>query len=251
MKIAIVTGASSGIGSEFCRLIDNESLDEIWIIARRADRLETLAASMKTGCRVIPADLTDRSDMDSIMELLSSEKHSVQYLINCAGFGVFGTTVENRIEDICGMIDLNCSALAEITSRTIPFMSSGSSIIEVCSASAYLPLPFLNVYASTKAFVRSFCDGLRPELSKSGINVLEVSPGWVETDFISRSTSEFSVSEKVFAHTVTPKAVAEQAMADLRKGRMRSICGGYNRFQVFCCRHLPSMASRIWMKSLH
>lgn len=251
MKIAVVTGASSGIGSEFCRKMDKEGLDEIWIVARRADRLEALAASLNTHCRIVSADLTDRSAIDSIMESISSENPSIQYLVNCAGFGVFGSTMENRIEDIRGMIDLNCSALAEMTSRIAPFMPRGSSIIEVCSASAYLPLPYLNVYASTKAFVRSFCDGLRPELDAKGIKVLEVSPGWVETDFIARSTSECSVSGKVFAHTVTSKAVVEQAMTDLGKGRRRSICGGYNRFQVFCCRHMPFLASRVWMKSLH
>lgn len=148
------------------------------------------------------------------------------------------------------MIGLNVSALVDITNHCIPLMGKGSSIIEICSASAYLPLKELNVYAASKAFVHSYTEALRQELKGSGIRVLEVSPGWVETDFIQKSMENGQVPEKVFKHTVTKEQVVTQAMADLVSGKKRSICGPYNRFQVFCCIHIPSIASRIWKKSL-
>lgn len=250
MSIAIVTGASSGIGAAFCRTLDAEDIDCIWLVARRADRLEELARSLSTPCKVIPSDLSSPSGLDSFLSILDSEAPDVVYLINCAGFGRFGNSWEIPDEQTRSMIGLNVSALVEITNHCIPLMKNGANIIEVCSASAYLPLKKLNVYAATKAFVHHYCDGLRQELRNRDISVLEVSPGWVETDFISKSTELENIPSKVFKHTVTKEQVVTQAMADLVSGRKRSICGPYNRFQVFCCIHFPSIASMIWSFSL-
>ena len=248
--IGIVTGASSGIGAEFCRALDSKGLECIWLIARRADRLEGLSESLATPCRVITADLSTPEGIGKVTHTVEDERPDISFLINCAGFGRFGKTWEVSTEDTSSMVSVNITALVEITRACIPFMRSGSSVIEVCSASAYMPLPELNVYSATKAFVRNFCDALRIELKGTGISVLEVSPGWVETDFIQLSVSGERVPEKVFKHTVTKEAVVEQAMDDLRKGRRRSVCGGYNKLQVFVCRHLPSIAMRVWTASL-
>ena len=147
------------------------------------------------------------------------------------------------------MISLNCSALVDVTCMCIPYMPAGSSIVEICSASAYLPLRSLNVYSATKAFVRSFCNGLRRELDGKGIRVLEVSPGWVSTDFIPGSGGDV-VPPGVFRHTVTREEVVAQAMRDLQKGRKRSLCGWYDRVQVWMCTHFPSLATIIWERSL-
>ena len=248
--IGIVTGASSGIGAEFCRALDSKGLECIWLIARRADRLEELSESLATPCRVITADLSTSEGIGKVTHAVEDERPVISFLINCAGFGRFGKTWEVSSEDTSSMVSVNITALVEITRACIPFMRSGSSVIEVCSASAYMPLPELNVYSATKAFVRNFCDALRIELKGTGISVLEVSPGWVETDFIQLSVSGERVPERVFKHTVTKEDVVEQAMDALRKGRRRSVCGGYNKLQVFVCRHLPSIAVRVWTVSL-
>lgn len=250
MRIAVVTGASSGIGEEFCRALDSEGLGCIWLVARRADRLEAVSDSLDTPCRVVPADLSTTEGVREFTGLVERERPEIAFLVNCAGYGRFGRTWEVSSEDTVSMISLNATALAEVTRACVPFMTRGSCVIEACSASAYLPLPELNVYSATKAFVKSFCDGLRIELRGTGISVLEVSPGWVETDFIQLSVSGGKVPDKVFRHTVTREAVVRQAMADLRRGRRRSVCGGYNRLQVFVCRHLPSVALRVWTASL-
>lgn len=243
--IGIVTGASSGIGAEFCRALDSKGLECIWLIARRADRLEELSESLATPCRVITEDLSTSEGIGKVTHAVEDERPVISFLINCAGFGRFGKTWEVSSEDTSSMVSVNITALVEITRACIPFMRSGSSVIEVCSASAYMPLPELNVYSATKAFVRNFCDALRIELKGTGISVLEVSPGWVETDFIQLSVSGERVPERVFKHTVTKEDVVEQAMDALRKGRRRSVCGGYNKLQVFVCRHLPSIAVRV------
>ena len=248
--IGIVTGASSGIGAEFCRVLDSKGLECIWLIARRADRLEELSHSLRTPCRVITADLSTPEGIRTVTRAVEEERPDISFLINCAGFGRFGKTWEVSSDDTSSMISVNVTALVEITRACIPFMRSRSFVIEVCSASAYMPLPELNVYSATKAFVRSFCDALRIELRGTGISVLEVSPGWVETDFIQLSVSGERVPAKVFKHSVTREAVVAQAMDDLRKGRRRSVCGSYNKLQVFVCRHLPSIAVRVWNASL-
>ena len=248
--IAIVTGASSGIGAEFCRALDAEGLDSIWLVARRADRLESLASELSTPCVVIPADLTDREQLSGLVGRISSSGERVRYLVNCAGVGRFGETWGLSSEETRSMIDLNVSALTEMCRGCIPRMESGSRIINVCSASAYLPLERLNVYSATKAYVRAFCNALGRELKTRGITVLEVSPGWVDTDFIPLSRSSGDVPEAVFKHTVKARDVAVRAIADAKHGRKRSICGAYNRFQVFVCTHMPRMASYVWERSL-
>ncbi|MDO5852811.1 MAG: SDR family NAD(P)-dependent oxidoreductase [Thermoplasmata archaeon] len=248
--IAIVTGASSGMGAEFCRSLDWEGLECIWLVARRADRLDETAFSLESPSRIIPLDLSTHEGVDALLAMVEEEKPDIRYLVNCAGLGRFGKTWEVSAEDTRSMVGLNVSALVDITRGCIPYMRSGASIIEVCSASAYMPLAELNVYSASKAFVKAFCDGLRQELDGTGIAVLEVSPGWVGTEFISLSQASDAVPEKVFKHTVTPERVVEDAMRDLHRGRKRSVCGPYNRLQVFMCRHMPSVASRVWRKSL-
>lgn len=248
MRVAIVTGASSGIGEEFCRALDGKGLDSIWAVARRADRLEALASSLKTPCRIITADLSTDEGVDRLLDMVDTEAPDISFLINCAGFGRFGITSEMDRGDIRGMVSLNCTALSVITAGCIPHMSPGSHIIEVCSASAYLPLKELNVYSATKSYVRSFCNGLRRELMGTGISVLEVSPGWVRTDFIDISMEADKVPAAVFRHTVTKEEVVRRAMSDL--GKRRSVCGSYNTVQVFTCSHLPRLATAVWERSL-
>ena len=246
MSVAIVTGASSGMGAEFCRRLDALNLDSIWLIARRKDLLDDIAASLKTSTRVISADLTDRAELDSIRALIDAEKPEINFLVNCAGFGKFGMTWELPKEQTRAMIDLNVIALVEMTNICIPYMKRGSHIIELCSESAYLPLYDLNVYASTKAFVRHFCNALRIELKDRGITVTEVSPGWVRTDFIDITLTESDVPKKVFNNTVSKEEVVEAALKAAIKGKKRSVCGFTNKLIVFMCTHFPGIGERVW-----
>jgi hypothetical protein len=245
-SIAIVTGASSGMGAEFCSRLDSYGLDCIWLVARRKDRLDEVASSLSTPARSIPLDLTDRDQIQTLRELLDSESPDVRYLVNCAGFGKFGLTWELSPQITRSMIDLNVTALVEVTSICIPHMGSGSHIIELDSLSAYVPLYDLNVYASTKAFVRHFCTGLRMELKDKGVSVTEVSPGWVRTDFIDISVTESDVPRKVFNSSVSKEDVVSAAMKAADKGRSRSICGFGSRCIAAIAPRFPKLAARLW-----
>ena len=246
MTIAMVTGASSGIGEEFCRSLDSRSFDSIWLIARRADRLEDIASGLSTPCRVIPADLTSEGDLSRLTSILTEEEPEIGLLVNCAGFGTFGRSWEIPIGETRSMMDLNMGALVTITHACIPYMVPGSTVVQLCSQSAYIPLSDLNVYASTKAFVRHYCDGLRAELRDLGINVLEVSPGWVRTDFIDICTGDNAVPAKVFSHTVTRERVVSVAMRDLDRRRRRSVPDLHIRVQIFLATHFRGLAEHVW-----
>ena len=184
MKIALITGASSGMGREYAKQIDKmKECDEIWIVARREERLNVLKDELSTVTRVLPFDLTDSVQLGSLIEAVKSSGAEVKYLVNAAGFGKFGDYSEVSLSDIAGMIDLNDKALTLITAALIPQMKRGSHVIEMCSISAYLPLENMSVYAASKAYVLSYCYALRRELKKTGITVTAVCPGWVDTEF--------------------------------------------------------------------
>ena len=244
--IAIITGASSGIGAEFSRRLDSYGLDSIWLIARRTDRLEELASSLKTPTRIFSVDLTDRAGLDSFISIIQTERPEIGYLVNCAGFGKFGLTWELPQDITRSMIDLNVTALVSVTSACIPYIRDGGHIIELDSLSAYIAMYDLNVYASTKAFVRHFCSGLRYELKDRHISVTEVSPGWVRTDFIQITMTEHDAPAKVFKSTVSKEDVVEKALRAADKGRARSICGFKNRCISALATHFPKFASMMW-----
>ncbi len=184
--IAIITGASSGLGREFACQIDareQEQLDEIWLIARNEDALKEVAKTLTTPAFIISADLTQENALSGIRQLLENEKPNVRYLVNAAGFGKFGTWETVSSEDYHSMIDLNCKALVDLTQASIPYMPHGGRIIEVASASAFMPLPHMDVYAATKAFVLRFTRALRWELHGRGITATALCPTWVKTGF--------------------------------------------------------------------
>ncbi|MEE1357312.1 MAG: SDR family NAD(P)-dependent oxidoreductase, partial [Clostridia bacterium] len=156
-KIAVVTGASSGMGRDFVRLIEKyESFDEIWAIARRIDRLESLSDECSIPVRAIPLDLTKEDSFAAYKEMLKQQEPNVALLVCCSGYGKFGRYDDIDIADKMGMIDLNCKALVMTTELTLPYMREGSHIIELDSLSAFQPVPYIGVYGATKAFVLSY-----------------------------------------------------------------------------------------------
>ncbi len=185
MNIAIITGASSGLGQEFIKYIDNEDLDEIWAIARRIDRLQALQALVNIPIRPLALDLTQNESIEYIDEILKEEEPHIHILINAAGFGKIGAYNEISRRDIDSMITLNCQAAVDMTLISLPYMTAGDRILEICSTAAFQPFQFLGTYAATKTFLYRFSRSLYIELLPRKISVTAVCPYWInDTEFI-------------------------------------------------------------------
>lgn len=186
MNIAIITGASSGLGRAYVKAVPRhfKGIESIWIIARREDRLRAVAEGNPL-CRAIPADLTKKEDIDRIEALLAEEKPHVSLLICAAGTGKLGNWELVGREESDRMIDLNCRAAVDMTLIALPYMRRGDRIMEICSTAAFQPFQHLNVYAASKAFLYRYSRALRVELFPRGISVTAVCPYWIrDTEFI-------------------------------------------------------------------
>ncbi len=187
-RTAIVTGASSGMGKEFALRVAKEyEIDEVWAIARGKNKLEELQKDIPVPVRAIPLDLTDAESGNTIKNLLKEEKPIVAILCNASGFGIFNRFDKITEEDNLGMIDLNCRALTQLTYLCLPYLTEGSVVVNIASEAAFQPVPFISVYAATKAYVLSFSRALNRELKPLGIRVLAVCPYWTKTSFFERS----------------------------------------------------------------
>lgn len=189
MKIAIITGASSGMGREFVKQISCEDgLDEIWAVARRQEKLDELQGIAKCSIRTLPMDLRSEACTGILERLLEREKPEVSVLVCAAGFGRIGATESISRRDHDGMISVNCRAAVDVTLAALPYMDEGSRIIEICSVAGFNPLPRLNTYAASKAFLMSWTKALHHELFADGIHVTAMCPYWVkDTEFIPRA----------------------------------------------------------------
>lgn len=216
-KIAIVTGASSGLGVEFVKQIDERyELEEIWLIARREEKLQEVANSVKNASgKVLPLDLSKADAIDKIVEELEKgEDYQVQILVNNAGFGFFGDFKEANWTKYDNMLAVNVKAVMEASYKLIPFIDTAESpagIINVASSAGFQPSAKYNVYAATKAFVLDFSVGLYSEYKAKNLRVLAVCPGPVKTEFFdvaSEGDKTFSLKDLA----APPQAVVQKAL---------------------------------------
>lgn len=216
MKIAIVTGASSGLGRSFIRELDKQGgLDEIWGVARRRERMEELAGELATPMRPLALDLTKVESVETLRALLKETGADVRVLVNSAGFGKFGTYADMTLQETADMIDLNSRAAVLLTAAVIPHMSRGARILEICSSAAFQPLPGFNVYAATKAFLLHYSRALRWEAAPRGIKVTAVCPGWIKTEFtdVAKDTKN-GRTVRSYPFALKPETVARRALRD-------------------------------------
>ena len=219
MKIAIVTGASSGMGREFVlQLGQYVSAEEIWVIARRKDALEALAGQVDAKIRPIPLDLCETESFSKMEALLAAEKPDVKLLVNAAGFGKFGSFDKVSLEDDLKMIDLNCKALVAMTRLVLPYMGPGSHVLQLDSLSAFQPVPYITTYGATKAFVLSYSRAMNRELRPRGIRMMAMNPGWVKTEFFDHAFQTNGGSEvQYFDRLYEAKDVVATGLKDLYK----------------------------------
>ena len=251
-NIAIVTGASSGMGREFVRQLSGYvSVDEIWAVARRASALEALKQEVDIPVRPVVLDLLEETSFSAMESLLASEKPNVKLLVNAAGFGKFGAWEKIPVEDECRMIDLNCKALLRMTRLCVPYMQPGSHILELDSLSAFQPVPYITTYGATKAFVLSYSRAMNRELKNKGIRVMAMNPGWVKTEFFDHAFRTNSGSEvQYFDRLYEAKDVVQTGLKDLYHSKKDcSIHGCPVRFQVFLVKLLPhSLVMNVWLR---
>lgn len=187
MKTAIITGASSGLGQEFARQL-KEVFPEVeccWLIARRGDRLKKLAAAMSDlEVECLALDLCDTMSLMAFQEKLVANQPEVTLLVNNAGCGYLGRIGEVDTASQTRMIDLNLRALTAITNMTVPFMTSGSRILNVSSIASFCPNPRMTVYSASKAYVTAYTIGAAEELKNKKISVTAVCPGPMATEFV-------------------------------------------------------------------
>lgn len=267
-KIIIVTGASSGMGKEFVKQIDNRfpKVDELWLIARRKDILEELAAACKHKCRVLAHDLCNMQAQKEIQDLLLNEQPKITLLVNSAGYGILGefcpknpnndecteyefkTNAANWMKEQTGMVDLNCRALSAMTYLCIPYMKPGSRIIQLASSAAFVPQPKFAVYAATKSYVLSFSRALNEELRKQKIYVTAVCPGPVDTEFFDRAekgTDTLFIKKLVMAK---PQKVVAKALQDARNKKEVSVYGLLMQLFFLASKILPHKLMLVAMR---
>lgn len=249
-NIAIITGASSGIGKVFATtLASHGEYDEVWAIARNVERLEALKEEIPFPVRPISLDLSDESFIEKMKGMLEEEKPNVKILINCSGYGKFEATEKVPLEDNLGMIDLNCRALTAMTLLALPYMEKGAEIIEIASVAGFQPIPYINIYGATKAYVLSFSRALNRELKGRGIRVLAVCPFWTKTAFFDRAIKkdEEAVVKKYVA-MYEPEFIVKTAWKTLEKSKRDFVVPGFKaKMQVLAVKILPhSLVMSIW-----
>ncbi len=240
-KLAVVTGASSGIGWEISRQLAARGYD-LWLVARRQDKLQQLAQALSTenGARadVLRLDLSvpeDRHELVGRME----QARDLSLLVNNAGFGAVGPAVVIPVERTLAMLELNITALTELSCLTAGIMAKRRSgaIINVASTAAFQPVPYMNVYAATKSYVLSFTEALAEELSDAGVRVMALCPGPTSTEF----NAIAGIPEEDFRtrYAMSAADCVRIGLEDFEKGKRVSITGKTNKLQTWVSWLLP------------
>ena len=250
-RIAVVTGAAGGLGKEFVRQVVGD-VDELWAIGRNMAKLEGLKADF--GQKIVPLqmDLSDAKSFSKLSEKIEAEEKKsaiqIRWLINNAGAGRFGASKDFTTEEISVSVTTHCAAVAAICNICIPFMKAGDHIVNVSSQSAFSPLPYMNLYAATKAFVYSYTRALGEELRDTGILVTAVCPGWIQTALLPDTLGGRKVK---FPLIVTADKVAARAIKDARNGKQLSIYRFAVRVVAWLQRHVSNDFSiKFWAKSV-
>lgn len=242
MDIAIITGASSGLGVQYANAVMEmyPKLDEIWLVARRKDRLEKFATENKQmKIRPVALDLSNDDSYKEVNELLKKEHANVKILVNNAGFerpGCFSTMKE---EDILSMINLNIKGFTLVNRTCLPYMKEGSFGIMTCSISSFSPVPNQAVYSASKIYVRYLSRALREEVKKNGINILAMCPGNMDTEMNPKGGN--SQSKKVDALPfLDMKKITRKSIKLAKRGKAIYTPGGLYKLYRIASKVLPS-----------
>ena len=248
MDIAVITGASSGMGKEFVYALDKQQpFDEIWVIARREDKLAELQERCRATVRPIALDLRERESFKVYMALLEEYRPNIKVLVNAAGFGLFGVFEQMDMDRQLDMVDLNSRALTAMCYMSIPYMEKGGQIYNMGSMSSWQPVPYINFYGASKAFVLNFSRALGVELKGKGIKVMAVCPGWIRTDFFQHAVHDATIT--YYNRFYDAESVIKKAIKDMKRGKSVSILGFPERMQVRLVKIMPvNFVMKTWCR---
>jgi uncharacterized protein len=246
---ALVTGASSGIGAAYARALRGRG-ERVVLVARRAERLQALARELggEPHALVLPLDLARAGSAEALRADLAARGIGIDVLVNNAGLGNTAPFEAQRLEAIQAMLDVNVRALVELTHAFLPGMRARGRgrIVNVASNAAFQPVPYLTVYAATKAFVLSFSEGLAEELRGTGVHVQALCPGITATEFL-----DVAETHRALLVTRMPMMTADEVVAASLRGldrrRVRVVAGWPNRALAFVVQRLAprGLAGRI------
>lgn len=246
--VALITGASAGIGEVYARRLAERGHDLV-LVARRADRLEALAATLRERCRVralvVPVDLQAPTGPEEVFRRVQEAGLAVGLLVNNAGYGNWGRFAECELAKELGQIDLNLRALVALTRLFLPAMLARRSgiVVNVGSVAGFLPVPYFSTYAATKAFLLSFTHALAAEVAGDGVHVMVVCPGGTATEFQAVSGRDRSGRDD---GQMTAEQVVDIALADLDRRRRVSVTGLRNKVMSFFADLAPRrLAARV------
>jgi hypothetical protein len=239
--VALITGASSGIGADLARVFAGHG-HELVLAARRADRLNALADEIAASGRPRPAvlavDLERRDAAATLAADLSERGLEPAYVVNNAGFGLSGRAAALSRDEQLAMIDLNIRALTDLSLRFVDSLARHrGGLLNVASVAAFLPGPGMAVYYASKAYVLSFSEALHREFSGRGIRVTALCPGPVETEFQARSGMTLPSAAKLLE--LPARQVAQIGYDALMRGQRVAVAGTGNKIAVALMRFLP------------
>lgn len=252
-NIAIVTGGSSGLGKEFVNLLlEEKNIDEIWVIARDVEKLNALKNEFGDKVITFSADLSQLGQVNDFGNIMKDRKLTIKVLINNAGFGKFAPFDYISIDESLNMMNLNMGAVVAMTYICIPYMDSGSHIINISSQSSFQPVPYYNIYGSTKVFLRHFSRALNLELKNRGICVTVVCAPWLDTNFFERAQTNSKKGPNNFVGIVSPDKVAKKALRDAKLNKPLSVYGPHSKLSHIGGKFLPhSLLMKAWLKQQH
>jgi short-subunit dehydrogenase len=226
-RVTLITGASAGIGAELARVFASKG-HRVALVARRADRLAALAAEIAATGAVAPiviaCDLQQLDASDKIAAALASQGVEVEYVVNDAGFGLFGRAVELDRAAQLGIIDVNIRAMTDLSLRfSDQLIRHRGGILNVGSIAGFLPGPGMAVYYASKAYVLSFSEALRRELAPLGVRVTVVCPGPVPSEFQARAGFEPGFDSAIL--NVSPSDVARASYRGLMANKRTVLPG--------------------------
>ncbi len=240
-KIAIVTGASSGMGQRFCYELDSQGLDEIWGVALANNEVEIMKKELKTPFKFFDFDLTEDENFLKLEYEIKKENVCVEWLVNASGYGKFGRYDEISIDQQTGMVDLNCKALTRMTLMCIPYMQAGGRIVEFGSMASFQPIPYIAVYGASKAYVLSFSRAMNRELKSKKISVTCICPFWTKTPFFTRATDTTAKQHVITKYVAMydPTKVIKRAMKGSLKRKEVVLYGFMSKAQALLVKICP------------